>query len=489
MTPFRPLADLRAAEARAAADHIDLMARAGDAIADWVAARLAAPARVLAVAGSGNNGGDALVAAARLARRGFAVEVLQAAPPVTPEALAAQREARAAGIAVLSDWQAVSPPALALDGLFGIGLSRPLADEAQAHIRQLNALGCPILALDCPSGLDAFRGVPLPAAVRATATLTFLADKPGLHTGDGPDYAGKVDIAGLDVPDAWWPQAPDGALYRPQAAQLQALRRERNSHKGRFGTVAVLGGDSGMTGAVLLAARAALLLGAGKVRGGLLDPALAVDPLHPELMLADIHHACTAADVTVLAAGPGLGQSEAAAGLLAQVLPDGRPLLLDADALNLIARDANLAAACSSRTAPTVLTPHPAEAARLLGCRSADVQANRVAAAQTLADRFNAVVVLKGAGSVVALPDRHYRINPTGNPGMAAAGQGDTLSGIIAALLAQGLDAFGAASLGAWLHGRAGDALAASQGMIGLSAGDTARQARAELNALLAPAL
>lgn len=457
--PIHTLATLRHIETLAGQAGMPLMDRAAGAIADRVEQRIVRGEPILALAGRGNNGGDALLAAARLAARGHRVDAwLPLGEPATDDARRAHAQALAAGVTLV-----VAPrtaPALALDGLFGIGLRRAPDAAASAAIDWLNGISGHRLALDVPSGLDAWSGRVTGCAVAATETLTFLADKPGLLTHDGPDQAGEVHLATLDIPPAWWPAA-DGACYQPDDDITHRLARKQNAHKGSFGCVAVLGGATGMTGAALLAARAALRTGAGKVRIGLLEPALAVDPLFPELMLDDAPRAIAHTDVTVVAIGPGLGQSPAAAQLLQDTLQRGGPLVLDADALNLIAADAGLADLCRTRGAATVITPHPAEAARLLGTSTEAVQSDRIAAVRQLASRLNAVALLKGCGTLVAGPDGFFTVNPTGHPGLAQAGQGDTLTGMIAALLAQGLSAGQAARHGAWLHGQTAGSIVA----------------------------
>jgi hydroxyethylthiazole kinase-like uncharacterized protein yjeF len=268
----------------------------------------------------------------------------------------------------------------------------------------------------------------------------------------------------------------------------QALTpRPRNFHKGRAGSVGVLGGADGMVGAAVLAGRAALKLGAGKVFLGLLteDPP-AVDYSQPELMLRTPRELLEAGMITAFAIGPGMGTVKSAEQLLREALDASVPLVLDADALNLIAASKTLQARLPKRSAPAVLTPHPAEAARLLGCSTDSVQTDRLKAAQELARRYHAVVALKGNGSIIASPDASWRINSSGNPGMAAAGMGDVLTGMIAALLAQGADASAAAAAGVWLHGAAADALVRDgAGPIGLSASELIEPARALLNATM----
>jgi hydroxyethylthiazole kinase-like uncharacterized protein yjeF len=267
------------------------------------------------------------------------------------------------------------------------------------------------------------------------------------------------------------------------ASVLLTLRaRRRDSHKGDFGNVGVLGGAAGMTGALLLAARAALHLGAGKVYAASLTPGLVIDYLQPELMLKSLDDWFDS-PLTVLVVGPGLGQSDAAQAALALAVQHSAALILDADALNLLSASTLLHQALLKRNAATLLTPHPGEAARLLNCDSAAIQRDRPAAAQQLARRYQAWVVLKGAGSICAAPDGAWRINPTGNPGMSSAGMGDVLSGILAALLAQSMAPFDALQLAVYLHGAAADALVArGVGPVGLTASEVMVEARAVLN-------
>ncbi|KZE31707.1 bifunctional ADP-dependent NAD(P)H-hydrate dehydratase/NAD(P)H-hydrate epimerase [Crenobacter luteus] len=459
MNAFHTLATLRAIEARAEAAGVDLMARAARASADWLIAKGAR--RVLVAAGPGNNGGDALWAACLLDDAGVDVAVwlpMQPAGPTGRAALAALAE-RGVGVARGADMPRGACDWI-VDGLFGIGLARPLAAPWDGVVAALNAHGAPILALDTPSGLDAMTGRATGPVVRAAATLTFLAPKVGLVSGAGVDLAGDVTLAALDVPSDWWP-APAGGLTAPRPG---VLARPRDSHKGRFGAVCVVGGASGMLGAALLAGRAALAAGAGKVHVCPIDARLPVDPFAPELMIHELDDEARLPACDVLALGPGLGLGGAARALIDALIGVDKPLLLDADALNLVAADAGLGQRLAARVLPTVLTPHPREAARLLACDTAAVQADRVAAAQTLAERYRAVVVLKGAGSVIAAPGAPFLVNGTGGPALAVAGQGDVLSGAIAALLAQGLAARDAAALAVHAHGTAGDDYARDAG-------------------------
>ncbi|MBI5331425.1 MAG: NAD(P)H-hydrate dehydratase [Betaproteobacteria bacterium] len=269
----------------------------------------------------------------------------------------------------------------------------------------------------------------------------------------------------------------------PSALPARLPRRQADAHKGDFGGVGVLGGAPGMTGAALLAARAALLCGAGRVYAGMLDERVACDPIHPELMVCAPQRLLDLPSPACLVLGPGLGNSALARQWLAALLALPHAALLDADALNLLAADDVLQAALAARAAPVVITPHPGEAGRLLGLPAAAVQADRVGAVRALARRFRAVAVLKGADTLVYREGGEVWRNTTGHPGMAAPGMGDVLSGILAALIAQGMEIEHAAVLGVWLHGTAGDR-AAGLGPTGLTASEVALEARRTLNAL-----
>ena len=506
------LAALRALEHRHAA--LPLMERAGLAAADVASAMIGhAHARIVVLAGPGNNGGDACVVARRLHERGHAVEVLRRSPAtgLSAEATAAWTALLAAAVREI-DAPPTGPPALVVDGLFGIGLARPVAAPWAQWIEWANGSGSPILALDIPSGLDAATGVARAPAIVAARTATFIALKPGLLTGDGPDHCGAISVHDLGLDDIAEARSGDWLAWNALAGELPDVlaRRRRATHKGTFGTVVVAGGAEGMVGAALLAARAALALGAGRVVvETIARNAPLVDPFTPELMLrrarvvddaveradrggspaTDSHRRWHGADAQALVVGPGLGRSPPAREIVASAIAREIPLLLDADALNLIAEDpraagAGLAEALARRHAATILTPHPAEAARLLRCDTGTVQADRVAAATTLAAQFRATTILKGAGSIVARADGGFDINATGNPALSTAGSGDVLAGMLGALLAQGIAAPDAARLAVCLHGEAADALVTDGiGPVGVRASEVVERARALVNA------
>jgi hydroxyethylthiazole kinase-like uncharacterized protein yjeF len=456
--------DIRRLEAAAGNVSPPLMERAGAAAADLAAKLVRQDSKdVLVLAGPGNNGGDARIAAEILKQKFFRVHLISKSEEL--------KEQKAWG--------------LVIDGLFGIGLARDIEGDYAKLVDYANRQTCPVLALDIPSGIASDTGRVLGCAVRATHTISFMALKPGLLTLDGPDHCGEVSVAdlGLDVssllqPSAWVAQ-PD--LFKGILKQ-----RPRNFHKGLAGSVGILGGAAGMTGAALLAGRAALKLGAGRVYVGLLDEsALAVDPVAPELMLRHPDDAL-GEDLDALVVGPGLGQGERAETLLGAALASDIPCVLDADALNLIAENEDLRKSCARRSAETLLTPHPAEAGRLLGSTTIAVQADRVRAARMLGENLKAHVVLKGNGSILVARDAHWFVNTSGNPGMASAGMGDVLAGLLGALLAQRYSGETALVLGVHLHGAAADALVAEGcGPVGLTAGELIEPARRIWNSWL----
>ena len=471
-----------------------LMRRAGRAAAD-LALTLVGEARaqpVLVLAGPGNNGGDALEVAANLGEAGLDVVVLYFAPTSgqpSPETAQALARARASG----ANFADVAPNtrdwALVVDGLFGIGLARNLVGRYLELVTALDAMRCPVLALDVPSGLDADTGMPVgegSVAVRATHTITFIGNKPGLHTAHGRDHAGVVQVDDLGI---------DAKLFPPALAQLAApalfaaalAPRRQGSHKGMFGDVAIVGGARGMQGAAVLAGRGALYAGAGRVFVVTVDPGPGFDQLQPELMFRASNAFKFEAQTLVL--GPGMGDSVESMRALGHGIDGTAPLVIDADGLNLLAASTDLQARLARRQGDTIVTPHPLEAARLLGVSAAEVQADRMKAARDLARRFNAVAVLKGSGTVVAAQEGCMALNPTGNPGLATGGTGDVLAGVCGALLAQGWPAWEAAVGAVWLHGAAADRLVEEGvGPIGMTAGELPAAVRKVLNGLVAQA-
>lgn len=461
---------------------VSLMQRAGEAVARLAASMVVNGGRILVLAGPGNNGGDAWVAVRALQAAWHEVTVLSLGEPTAPEARAARSAFLEHKGNVATTWPSGKRFDLIIDGLLGIGLARPVEGPIAMLIEQANATRTPILALDVPSGLEADSGVALGNTIRATATITFIGAKAGLFTGDGPDHAGDVQIESLQIDDALLESSAQ--LLTAETVRALVPRRRRSAHKGSNGSVGIMGGATGMAGAAALAARAALLLGAGKVfHASLCEQSQGFDPGHPEIMLRKPRDLLDQKALTALVIGPGLGTSDVAKNLLTSALKLPIPLVVDADALNLIASWRAQQNALPKREAPTLLTPHPGEAARLLDTDTATVQRDRVGSARALAQRFRATVVLKGAGTVIAFPDDRWCINGTGNPGLASGGTGDVLAGMLGALIAQGLDTESAAQLGVCLHGAAADAcVARGVGPIGLTASDVALAARDLIN-------
>jgi hydroxyethylthiazole kinase-like uncharacterized protein yjeF len=479
LLPIYSAAAVREIEARASGSR--LMERAGLAAAEFARSLCGDTAKsILVVAGPGNNGGDAFEAAVHLKRWFFRVTVAFAGERgrLPRDAAAALAKWEAAGGTLLEAIPAGARFDLAIDGLFGIGLKRPLEGKYAAIVDQLNALGVPILALDIASGIDADTGAVMGRAVRAAHTITFIAYKPGQLTLG----ALKVDTLDLDPPALL---EPEGALLDRDILAAAVAARPKNFHKGMAGSVGILGGSAGMVGAAVLAGRAALRCGAGRVYLGMLAPRPPqVDAANPELMLRKPGALLERGLLDVLVAGPGMGKSATAARALRAALDAPLTLVLDADALNLIGGSRALTTAAAKRKGATLITPHPAEGARLLGETTRRVQADRVAAARHIASRYRGIALLKGNGSVIAEPGGRFWINGSGNPGMASAGMGDALAGIVAALCAQGADPLSALLAGAYLHGAAADALvAAGSGPVGITASEVIDSARSLMNA------
>lgn len=489
MIPIYRLAELRALEqgALAALPAGTLMQRAG-ARAAKLTLEIAGerPGEVLLLVGPGQNGGDALVAATHLRQRGIAVRValLDAPEQLRGDARAAWQAWAVPGSVAQRDLAGLERASVVVDGLFGIGLNRAMPEHACSWAKSVNAWrrarrGA-VLALDIPSGVSAETGAVLGCAIDATHTLSFLGAKPGLFTGDAPDQVGLLTIDTLGVERG----PASGILNGPDAFCPALAPRRRASHKGQFGNLGVLAGARGMTGAGLLCARSALFAGAGRIYLQLPEGDLRVDLLHPELMLRD---SLEDLDLQALAVGPGLGQGHAALLALERTFAYPGACVLDADGLNALAGHAHLRQRWLERSGARVITPHPLEAARLLSSSAAKVQSDRVGAALELATSLASITLLKGAGSIIAQADGRFAINPSGNPGLSSAGTGDVLTGLIGALLAQGLDAWHAALAGAWLHGAAADRLVADgHGPIGLSAMELLPAIRSCLNECVA---
>jgi ADP-dependent NAD(P)H-hydrate dehydratase / NAD(P)H-hydrate epimerase len=457
-----------------------LMKRAGEAALRYLRTRFPVAHRIVIVCGAGNNGGDGYVLARFAHAAGLTVTTLAAASPDTlrGDARRAYEDLRASGVPV----QPYSPERFAegeviVDALLGTGLRGPAREEVARVISDINGSGRPVLAVDVPSGLDGDTGVPLGECVRADCTVTFVGLKTGLFIGDGPEFAGTVFFDDLEIvadPAAATPARAERIL---DSAIQQALpRRARSAHKGEFGRVLIVGGGVGMPGAVRLAGEACLRVGAGLVTVAVAPenvPAIAAG--RPELICLPLAEpealTETFARTDVIAIGPGLGRTPWAQSVLEKVLHADKPLVVDADALNIVAQSRVPA------REDWILTPHPGEASRLLGTDTGEIQRDRLAALEQLVTRYRGTVVLKGAGTLVGAPGRIPALCERGNPGMATPGMGDVLTGTIAGILAQCRDAWLAARVGVLVHAMAGDA-AARMGERGLIAGDVARELR-----------
>jgi NAD(P)H-hydrate epimerase len=461
-----------------------LMSRAGAAA--WDALREAWPEarHIVVVCGTGNNGGDGYVLARLALEARCRVMVLQLgdAGRIGGDALTAREAYLAAGgVVSVGDPALLQDAGVIVDALLGTGLERPLEGEWLSMVEALNRAAAPVLAIDIPSGLHADTGAVLGAAVEAQRTMTFIGRKQGLYTGRAAEFTGAVSFSDLGVPAGICQRIPPPArlVTAPSLGKL-AAPRPRAAHKGAHGHVLVIGGDRGMNGAVRLAGEAALRVGAGLVSlATRTDHAAVISAACPELMSHGVGSARELlpllARATVVVAGPGLGRSPWARALFAAALESSLPLLVDADALNLLSRE-------PTRRDDWVLTPHPGEAGRLLQQDTAAVQRDRYAAVRALGDAFGGVAVLKGAGTLVYRAGSPVEVCAAGNPGMATGGMGDVLSGVIAGLIAQGLDLPRASTAGVCLHARAGDR-AAGQGERGMTARDVIDALRFVVNA------
>ena len=464
---------------------ITLMSRAADAAFTCLMASWPGTERVQVLCGTGNNGGDGFLIADLAHKRGIATTVLQMGDPakITGDALLARQQALANGVKI--EPFATTPllrVGVIVDAMLGTGLGGEVRDDYREAIATVNDNSAPVLAVDIPSGLCADTGRVLGLAVHADITVTFIGLKRGLFTLAAADYTGAIQFNDLGVPPEIYRQVDCCGQRLELEAMLERIpARPATAHKGLYGTVLVVGGDYGMAGAVVLAAEAALRCGAGLVR-------VATRPEHVAALVARIPEAmplgvqsgqelaALVESADVLVVGPGLGTSPWSEQLLQVAAASGKPTVLDADGLNLLAEGRAIA---ERHRDNWVLTPHPGEAARLLGCTTAQVQADRFEAVRQLRQRFGGIAVLKGNGSLVADASQ-LLLSDYGNPGMASGGMGDVLSGVIGSLLAQHLPALEAAALGVCLHGAAGD-MAAEDGERGLLASDLIPHMRALL--------
>lgn len=458
---------------------IQLMKRAAKAAFEVLLARFGQPDFIQVYAGGGNNGGDGYVLAGLAAERRIPVEVIALVAPekLTGDAQLAWQFARQAGVSIHAFADATRPSSgVVVDALLGIGFSGELRSDMAAAIEQINASGLPVLALDIPSGLNADTGAAVAAAVRATATVTFIGIKCGLVSGRGPALCGELVLADLELSQAHRQGiAPSATLLRSAQCLELLQRRAADAHKGDFGHVMVIGGDTGYGGAALMAAEAAARVGAGLV-------SVATRPEHVAAILARRPEVMACGVISgqelepllarpgVLVIGPGLGRSPWSEQMLQQAMKSGLPMVVDADALNIMA--AGRVVPEGTRRNNWILTPHPGEAARLLNTGTADVQQQRYQQVTALHQQYGGAVILKGAGSLVTDAGGEIGVVTAGNPGMASGGMGDILSGLLGGLLAQGLSVGDAARLGACLHAEAADRAALLSGERSLLATD-----------------
>ncbi len=438
-------------------DGYDLMRRAGRRAFEILRGRWPEARAVTICCGGGNNGGDGYVVARLAKEAGLSVQLIAMKAPdeLAGKAAQAARDWLALGGTVENPDERLRGDVI-VDALLGTGLDRPVRDDYARLIDHINDASRPVLAVDVPSGLNADTGMPQGRCVHAEATVTFIGRKRGLHTGQAGRWCGAVLFDALETPpEIHEGMPPDATLL--DAAQLPGWLppRPADTHKGDLGRLLIVGGNHGMAGAPVLAGRAALRTGSGLVTiATRAQNALLAPSIQPELMSHGVEtleaFEPLAERADTLALGPGLGQDDWARALFKRAVESAHPIVVDADALNLLASE-------PTRRGNWILTPHPGEAARLLDTGVAEVQADRFAAVSALAERFEAVVVLKGHGSLVAGPGSGVAVCPHGNPAMASAGMGDALTGIVASLMGQGLGPFDAACAGVLTHALAGD--------------------------------
>lgn len=448
---------------------LSLMQKAADAVWLQICQRWPTVTNISVFCGTGNNGGDGYLVAALALQAGLNVIVYSMAEldKLSGDALfACQTYQQAGGKVENFSLPLKQAPDLIVDALLGTGLARDVSGDYAQALQTINNCECPVIAMDIPSGLNADTGKVMDCAVKADVTVTFIALKQGLFTGDATEYCGEIIFADLDVPEAVFTNIPHSA---ERVNKFVLPRRQRNSHKGSYGHVLVIGGEIGFSGAARLAAEAGLRTGAGLVsvatraaHASVINAGRFELMCHPVEYPAQLKSLLNKANAIVL--GPGLGQQAWGRELFESAIQQSLPMIVDADGLNLLAiyphRYSN----------NWVLTPHPGEAARLLSCTSAQINTNRFAAVKQIQTMYGGVCVLKGAGTLVFDGDEMF-VSTTGNPGMASAGMGDVLAGIIGGLLAQGFSLKQAAKIGVYLHGAAAD-LAAAQGERGLLASD-----------------
>jgi len=437
-----------------------LMRRAGRAAFDLIRVRWPEARSLSIFCGGGNNGGDGYVVAELARRAGLDVQLVAHRPveKLTGSAARAANDWLAAGGAVEKPDSAPNGDVV-VDALLGTGLEGPVREDCANSIQRINQARRPVMAIDVPSGLNSDTGMVMGACVRANATISFIGRKRGLYTGQAGSYCGQLHFDDLGAPaDIYRREKADAVLLDRNQLPVWLPPRRADTHKGDLGRVLIMGGNLGMAGAPVLAGRAALAAGSGLVTLATLAKHLVLAPaIQPELMTADASWPEKVTEhigkADVVAVGPGLGQDEWSKMLLRACMESSVPLVVDADALNLLARQPR-------QRDRWILTPHPGEAARLLNTDTASVMADRFAAVRKLAEKYRAVVVLKGHGTLVTAPDEPVAVCPYGSPAMATAGMGDALTGMITSFAGQGLTLPEAARCGVVAHAMAGDSAA-----------------------------
>ncbi|WP_150468314.1 NAD(P)H-hydrate dehydratase [Francisella sp. SYW-9] len=451
----------REIEEYAIAQGLNLIENASDEIAKLIFAKFDKQNKILVAVGASNNGSDGIAAAIKLLNNGYSVDVYRIFAKGNKDNQCYYEEFSKLK-APLDNLPNISDYDVVIDGIFGIGLDRDLQGDVLELVKSINQNAKYTLAIDVPSGLSAFNAKVYGEAIQANETITFLADKQGLHTGNGLDYAGKVTVKELISSENIKISQSEYQVYKNHIQDINLdniLRKKKNTNKGTYGNLAIVGGNVGMNGALQLAGKSSLYSGCGKVSMISLDKDFRADMSMPELMTKSLQNIPKNLNTfSALVVGVGFDTTDDSEKVLELIIDNlTQPTIFDADALNRISTNQQIREKFIN-IENKIITPHPAEAARLLGCTTKEIQEDRFAAVRSLAKKYNTIVVLKGAGSLICKDSEIY-INTTGNQGMAVAGQGDVLSGIIGAFLSQGLDTLSASRVAVYIHGLAGDNL------------------------------
>ncbi|MGZ8227018.1 MAG: NAD(P)H-hydrate dehydratase [Methylococcaceae bacterium] len=447
----------------------ELMSRAGYEVFQCIRQRWQDAQSLAVFCGSGNNAGDGYIVAELALQAGFKVVVYSVSEPekLKGDALSAYRQyLKANGVVIPFQTDQTISAGVLVDALLGTGLDRPVTGLYEQAVQSINNSHSPVIAVDIPSGLNADTGNRMGNTVHADCTVTFIGLKQGLFTGQAPSCCGEIIYVSLAVPEAVFTKVLSSAI---RVVRKPLPRRDRCGHKGNYGHVLIIGGNKGYSGAAILAGEAALRTGAGLVSVATrAEHAVTMNLNRPELMCHGVENTAQLtpliAKASVIVIGPGLSQSIWAKELFLAAISTEKPMVIDADGLNLLAD-------LQSSKPNWILTPHPGEAARLLRCSTTEIQQNRFTAVARIQQQYQGIAILKGAGTLIASIDV-IAVSSTGNPGMASGGMGDALSGVIAGLVSQGFSLKEAAQQGVFLHGQAADLAAQENGERGLLAGD-----------------